>query len=84
MRGKTCVITGATSGIGKATAFALAAMGASLVTVGRNADRGALIRRELLVRHPHAQVDFYPADWANVGPNAVATQNRKTLCGESL
>jgi len=36
MRGKTCVITGATSGIGYETAKALAAMGASLVLVGRN------------------------------------------------
>lgn len=66
MRGKTCVITGATSGIGKAAAFALAAMGASLVTVGRNADRGALVRRELLLRHPHAEVDFYRADLSSL------------------
>ena len=38
MRGKVCVVTGATSGIGKAAATALAQMGATVVLVGR--DRG--------------------------------------------
>jgi len=38
MDGKVCVVTGATSGIGKAAATALARMGAQVVLVGR--DRG--------------------------------------------
>ncbi|HEX6520914.1 MAG TPA: SDR family NAD(P)-dependent oxidoreductase [Streptosporangiaceae bacterium] len=38
MKGKVCVITGATSGIGKAAAAALAKLGATVVLVGR--DRG--------------------------------------------
>jgi retinol dehydrogenase 12 len=38
MNGKVCVVTGATSGIGKAAATALAGMGAQVVLVGR--DRG--------------------------------------------
>jgi NAD(P)-dependent dehydrogenase (short-subunit alcohol dehydrogenase family) len=38
MNGKVCVVTGATSGIGKAAATALAGMGARVVLVGR--DRG--------------------------------------------
>ena len=38
MNGKVCVVTGATSGIGKAAATALARMGAQIVLVGR--DRG--------------------------------------------
>jgi NAD(P)-dependent dehydrogenase (short-subunit alcohol dehydrogenase family) len=38
MKGKVCVITGATSGIGKAAATALARLGATVVLVGR--DRG--------------------------------------------
>ena len=33
---KVCLITGATSGIGKATAMGLANMGASVVMVGRD------------------------------------------------
>ena len=38
MKGTVCVVTGATSGIGKATATALARLGATVVLVGR--DRG--------------------------------------------
>lgn len=40
MQGKVCVITGATSGIGLETARRLAAMGARIVMVGRDAKRG--------------------------------------------
>ena len=40
MHGRTCVITGATSGIGRATAVALAGMGATLVLVCRDRQRG--------------------------------------------
>lgn len=36
MRGKTCLVTGATNGIGKATAHALAARGATLIIHGRD------------------------------------------------
>jgi len=39
MSGKICVITGATSGIGKATALGLAKMGATVIVVGRSAER---------------------------------------------
>ncbi len=40
MRGKTCVITGANTGIGKSAAEALAALGAHVVIVCRNRERG--------------------------------------------
>lgn len=39
MHGKVCVVTGATSGIGKAAATALARMGATVVLVGRDQGR---------------------------------------------
>jgi NAD(P)-dependent dehydrogenase (short-subunit alcohol dehydrogenase family) len=39
MQGKTCMITGASDGIGKATAFALAQLGAEVIVVGRNREK---------------------------------------------
>ena len=41
MKGKICLITGATSGIGKVTALELARMGATVVISGRNPQRCA-------------------------------------------
>jgi NAD(P)-dependent dehydrogenase (short-subunit alcohol dehydrogenase family) len=40
MKGKICLITGANSGIGKATAMGLAKIGATIVMVCRNKNRG--------------------------------------------
>ncbi|HEX2570973.1 MAG TPA: SDR family oxidoreductase [Polyangia bacterium] len=47
MAGKTCVVTGASSGIGKATAQALAAMGAEVVMVCRSRERGEAALSEI-------------------------------------
>jgi NAD(P)-dependent dehydrogenase (short-subunit alcohol dehydrogenase family) len=47
MEGRTVVVTGATSGIGKATAEGLARAGANVVVAGRNADRVHAARREI-------------------------------------
>ena len=45
MDGRVVVVTGATSGIGLAAATALAALGATVHLVGRNADRARQARR---------------------------------------
>jgi NAD(P)-dependent dehydrogenase (short-subunit alcohol dehydrogenase family) len=47
MTGRTCMITGATSGIGQAAALALARLGASLVLVGRDPERGERALEEI-------------------------------------
>ena len=40
IKGKICVVTGSNSGIGKETALCLANMGANVVMVVRNQERG--------------------------------------------
>ena len=47
MSGEVCVVTGATSGIGKATAAALVRRGAQVVLVCRDRGRGAAAAAEL-------------------------------------
>ena len=47
MNGKVCVVTGATSGIGKAAATALAGMGSQVVLVGRDRGRAEAAAAEI-------------------------------------
>lgn len=60
--GKICLVTGATSGIGKATALELARIGATVVIVGRNEERGKLVQRELQDISGNPSVDLLLAD----------------------
>jgi NAD(P)-dependent dehydrogenase (short-subunit alcohol dehydrogenase family) len=47
LKGKTALVTGSTSGIGKATAIALAARGAHVLVVGRNEQRAKHVVAEI-------------------------------------
>jgi NAD(P)-dependent dehydrogenase (short-subunit alcohol dehydrogenase family) len=60
MHGKVVLITGGTSGIGRAAAGAFARAGARIVIVARGSERGEQIAREL--RAEGAEVLFVPAD----------------------
>jgi len=60
LKGKTVVITGASSGIGAETALAFAKRGAKLVLSGRNLD--ALVRTKEKVEKAQAEAYIVPAD----------------------
>ena len=47
MDGKICMITGATSGIGRETALDLAQKGARLVLACRNVDKGETVAQSM-------------------------------------
>lgn len=62
MDGRVCVITGATSGIGRAAAGELAALGARVVIVARDPVRGAAARDEISRETRNHEVALEVAD----------------------
>ena len=62
--GRTVLITGPTSGLGRAATDALAALGARVILVGRNHERLAGVRDALVAAH---RVDRFPIVVADMG-----------------
>jgi len=58
MKGKVCLVTGGSSGIGKATCLELAGMGAAVVLVCRNKGRGERAREEIVRAAGNEAVDL--------------------------
>ncbi|MGA8053359.1 MAG: SDR family NAD(P)-dependent oxidoreductase [Burkholderiales bacterium] len=62
LRGRTVVVTGATSGLGQAAASQLAELGARLILVGRNPDKAEATRREIVATTGNDNVAVALAD----------------------
>ncbi len=62
MEDKICMITGANSGIGKATALGLAEIGAKIVMVCRNKERGETAQQEIIEKTGNKNVDLLICD----------------------
>ena len=65
MTGKTCLITGGNSGIGKATALGLAIMGANVVVVSRSKEKGEAALTEIIAKSGHRNVELMLADMSS-------------------
>lgn len=66
MSGKTCLVTGATGGIGKQTALRLAALGATVIIVARDPQRGVIAAEEIRQLVPDARVETLTADLSSL------------------
>ncbi len=62
MKGKVCLVTGARSGIGKATATAMAALGATVIMVCRDETGGKAARSQVVSDSGNQSVDLMTAD----------------------
>lgn len=76
---KTTVITGATSGIGKETALALAQKGHAVYMLVRDMDKGAAVRRELMAAGKSGEIHLVHCDLADLQTvhNAAQTLREK-------
>ena len=66
MKGKICIITGSNSGIGKETATNLVKMGATIVMVVRDQERGEKARTEIVKQTGNNSVDLMICDLSSM------------------
>lgn len=63
---KTILLTGATDGLGKATAFALAKQGYELILHGRNPQKGEKVLADIKAETGNENLHYYNADFAEL------------------
>lgn len=66
LSGRTVLVTGPTSGLGRAAAFALADLGARVVLVGRSEERLAEVRHALVAAGPDRTPERFPVVLADM------------------
>ena len=59
---KICLITGASSGIGKSTVLGLAQLGMHVVLVCRNKDKGIKVQQEVIAKTRNSSIDLFICD----------------------
>jgi NAD(P)-dependent dehydrogenase (short-subunit alcohol dehydrogenase family) len=81
LEGRTCLVTGATSGIGQETALGLAREGARVLIVGRDRARGEAARRDVAERSGNSQIELLLADLASLREVARLADEVRARCG---
>lgn len=82
LAGRTVVVTGPTSGLGRTASLGLAALGARVVLLGRSEARLQALRAELVARHGEDRFPVVTVDMASLGSVhaaaawVVATESR--------
>ena len=63
MNGRTCLISGATDGIGKEAAIELAKKGCNLILIGRNKEKGDKVVEQIRkIADSYVDIDYFTAD----------------------
>ena len=68
---KTALITGGSAGLGKITSETLAGLGYRVVIAARDEVKGQRVVREILEKHPSAEVEFAQVDMADYTTNCI-------------
>jgi retinol dehydrogenase 12 len=66
LRGRTFLVTGANSGLGRASAEALAGRGGHVVLAGRSEERMRPVLQSIRAARPDAEIEFLPLDVADL------------------
>jgi len=66
MKDKICLITGATDGIGKETAMAIAGMGAEIVMPCRNLEKGERVKQEITQKTGNPKIKTFLCDLSSL------------------
>lgn len=79
MRGKVCLVTGASSGIGKAAARGLALLGARVGLICRDVRRGEKARAEIAKKTGNDAIDLFVGDFSSQADvRRIAAEIRQT------
>jgi len=80
MTGKTCLVTGANSGIGKETALGLARLGARVVLVCRNPQKGETALADIRRETGSSQLDLLVAEMSSLASVRVLASQVRQQC----
>lgn len=84
LEGKTVVITGTTSGTGRAAAEAMTEKGARLIMLNRASERSARVQQEISAAYPSADVSTIACDLMSFASVRSATAELTACCEEGL